>query len=368
VIQVVDRGGDGLLKSALTTSPFKCDDSPVVQMSLEEVRRVVEAAFSKLGVPADIRLEVAAHCVDAEASGVPSHGLLQVPRYVSDVESGEIVADARPRVVSDQGAAVLVSGEWGFGHVGMRFATDIAVERAAIHGVALVGLIASHHNGRLGAFVEYAAARDTALLCMSGGQGRLLPGAAPYSGCEPLFQSNPMAIGFPGSDGAAMAADFATSTFAGGRISLYHQAGKQLPPDAIVAADGSPTTDPGVFVEGKAWHLPFGGHKGYALMVACDLLGSVLTGAWNKSPGAEGGLYRRAGVFLLGVNAGVFKDGETVAGAASDLAAEIRASRPRQGFDRVMVPGDPEAHSRRKAEAEGISIGEELWTTLVALS
>lgn len=336
--------------------------------SAEELVAVVEEALRMVGAPPDVAAEVAAHLVDADAAGHPSHGVAQVVRYVTAVREGEIVPDARPVVLTDRGPAALVSGEWGFGHVATRFATDQAIERSQAHGLALVGLVRAHHNGRLGAFAERAASRDTVLICLSGGQGRGLPAAVPHGGREPMFQSNPVAIGFPGTDGPAMIADFATSVLAGARIQLLHGAGETLPPGTIVGSDGKPVTDPRMFLEGRAWHLPFGGHKGFALMLTAELLGSLLTGAWQESPGPEGGLFRQAGLVMLAVRVDLFADASEVRQAATDLATRVRSSETAEGVDRVRVPGDPETEARKLSSEKGIPVAEGLWAELERLA
>ena len=41
---------------------------------------------------------------------------------------------------------------------------------------------------------------------------------------------------------------------------------------------------------------------------------------------------------------------------------------PAKGFERVLVPGDPEANSRRERATTGIPVPEPTWKELVALA
>jgi LDH2 family malate/lactate/ureidoglycolate dehydrogenase len=114
--------------------------------------------------------------------------------------------------------------------------------------------------------------------------------------------------------------------------------------------------------------MPFGGHKGSAIMLACELFGGVLTGAWGEGIGAEGGPYRRRGVLMLAVRADVFDGLEVVSDRAEQLVGEIRSSTPLEGFDEVSVPGDPELEARRRYVESGIPVPDSVLAQLRRLA
>lgn len=91
-----------------------------------------------------------------------------------------------------------------------------------------------------------------------------------------MFGTNPIAFGWPRPDGPPFVFDFATSMVARGEIELHRRAGKTVPDDWGVDAQGNPTTDPAAILSGAM--RTFGGHKGSALAAMVELLAGPLIG------------------------------------------------------------------------------------------
>lgn len=321
--------------------------------------------FRALGAPEGTADVVASALVDANLAGHDSHGVLRIPSYVSMVRRGIVRPAAQPRVVTARKATALISGEWGFGQVTGIAAIDEAVTRAREFGVAAVGVVRCTHLGRLGAYVERAAAADCAGMVWVGGLGGPT-GAVPYGGSRPAMGTNPVAAGFPVEEDSPVVLDFATTAVAAGKVMLAQAAGKEVPPGSIVDSQGRPTTDPGELFKGGAL-LPFGGHKGYALAVIAELFGQALTGAdqiGDAGSGADG--FRHAGALFCAVHTGAFRPAEEARRVARDTVNRLRAIPPAAGFERVLTPGEPEARARRERAPIGIALPEETWRAVVA--
>ena len=113
----------------------------------------------------------------------------------------------------------------------------------------------------------------------------------------------------------------------------------------------------------------FGGHKGYAFMLADEFLGRVLAGADGHMEGKLGGpLMRRQGVTMIVLRADLFQPMADFAHHAGELKRRVNAVPPAAGFDQVLVPGDLEARAREKRTREGIPIPTEVWKTLTDLA
>ena len=125
-----------------------------VTKSAAELQQLVRQVLEAAGASASNAEIVAQHVVAANLSGVDTHGVWQVPRYVGAIKSGEIVPTASPAVVKETATSGLVTGNWTFGQVAARFAMEVAIGKAAAQGVAVVGLVQSHHTGRLGALPD----------------------------------------------------------------------------------------------------------------------------------------------------------------------------------------------------------------------
>ena len=73
-----------------------------------------------------------------------------------------------------------------------------------------------------------------------------------------------------------MVFDYATSASARGEIQVAAREGHSIPKGWALDKDGNDTTDPVAALEGV--QLPFGGHKGNAIMIMVELLSAGLTG------------------------------------------------------------------------------------------
>ena len=141
--------------------------------------------------------------------------------------------------------------------------------------------------------------------------------------------------------------------------------GETLPPGAIVDAAGNPTTDPQDFFDGGA-HLPFGAHKGYALMMAAEFLGRVFSGSDDYAEEARGGvIMRHQGVTMLFARADLFRDMDAYLGNAAQLVGQVHAAEPAPGFTEVLAPGDLEARTRAQRKRDGIPLHDDVWQSLV---
>ncbi len=320
--------------------------------------------FQAAGAPVDTARTVAAALVEANLKGHDSHGVLRIPQYVERMQRGQIRPTARPVVQAKRGATALVSGEWGFGQLAGIKATDEAVSRAREFGVGAVAAVRCNHLGRVGAYVERAAAGDCAAMVWVGGLGTRP--AVPHGGIRSALGTNPISAGFPVQGEHPVVLDYATTAIAVGKVMVARAAGKPLPPDALIDKNGRPTTDPEEFFKEGAL-LPFGGHKGYSLSVMAELLGQALTGAdQHQDPVNAEEVFRRSGALFLAIHVGAFRPAEDAKGVARHLVTRLRKVPPAPGVECVMTPGEPEARTMRQRNSSGIEIAQATWRSIAA--
>ena len=306
--------------------------------------------------------------VSSNLSGVDTHGVWLLPNYVTRIKDGELVPTARPEIISETPTTALVTGNWTFGHVAAKYSMELAVRKAMEQNVAIIGLVRAHHIGRLGEYAEMAASQKMIAFIFASGYSEETPTAVPYGGRTRVLNTNPLSMGFPSEEEPPVVLDFATTTTAVGRIILAQTTGQQLPPGSILDKDGRPTTDPAAFSAGGSL-LPFGGHKGYALMVAIELLGRVLTGAdAYVEPDRGGPMLAHQGVTLLAFRADLFQPAADFVRQADEFHRRVRAVPPAAGFDEVLVPGDPESRARAARKRDGIPVPDDIWKSLTDLA
>src|SRR5207244_1009702 len=142
--------------------------------------------------------------------------------------------------------------------------------------------------------------------------------------------------------------------------------GKALPPGSMVNSRGEPSTDPEEFyADPPGALLPLGGHKGYALSMFAEVFAGALSGAGCSKRGAN--LVANT-LLACCLDPGRFSGGEFFCHEVGDLVKHVKSSPPMQGFEEILIPGEPEhrAHDRRRQS--GIPIDSETWSRLTALA
>jgi delta1-piperideine-2-carboxylate reductase len=92
------------------------------------------------------------------------------------------------------GVSALVHGGENFGYLVAYKAMELAIARAKMHGVAVIGANStSWYMGMLSYYAEWIAGHDLVSIVAS----NALPWVAPFSGTEGRFGTNPICYGFP---------------------------------------------------------------------------------------------------------------------------------------------------------------------------
>lgn len=294
---------------------------------------------------------VAAHLVEANLVGHDSHGAIRAPKYVDWVAAGELLPNRHASVVIDAGGLLLLDGGFGYGQVIGREAMAMAAERANKHGACVLGLRNAGHLGRIGAWPEQLAAAGLVSVHFvnTSGYGILV---APHGGTERRLSANPIAAGAPGPHGPIVL-DIATSATAEGKIQVARNKGEQLPEGLVLDGHGAPTTDPASFYGPPPGAiLAFGGHKGYGLSVICELLAGSLTGGGASNPANPSAWRLVNNMLTIAVDPAAMGAAEAFGIDVAKLDAWVKSSR---GED-ILLPGEIEARTRAKREAEGIPL------------
>ena len=306
--------------------------------------------------------------VSSDMSGVHTHGVFHLPRYVEEIREGALAPTARPEIVTETPTTALVKGNWTFGFVVAKYAMDVAIRKAAEHNVAVVSFMQAMHIGRLGEYAEMAASKGLVAFVWASGYSEEEPVAVPYGGRVQVLHTNPISMGFPAGDEPAMVLDFATTTVAGSKLRQAQDREQQAPPGSLVDKDGNPSTDPSLF-QGGGGMLPFGGHKGYAIMLANEFMGRVLSGSDDYIEAGRGTpVMSHQGVTLVVFKADLFQPLASFTRRADELEQRMRNVPPAPGFEEVLVPGDLEHRARVAQGRDGIGLPDDIWVSLAELA
>ncbi len=339
----------------------------MILKTAEELHRIVKSMLLAAGAGEEHAEIVAEHLVASELAGVETHGIRPIWLYFKNIREGQLQPAASPEILEETATSALISGGWTFGHVAAKFGMEMAIEKAAKSNIAIVSLVQLHHIGRVGFYGEMAAAAG--MIGITVGAGYCMSGrrAAPYGGRERLLDTNPISIGFPNPsepDQRTMLLDYATTFRAQGALFLANLRGQEVSPDFVIDRDGNPSTDADMLAQGGSM-LPFGKHKGYALMMAVEYMARIFSGSdAHIDPNRGSDMFRHQGVTMIVFKADLFRPMEEYAQSAYEMAQSARAVAPAPGFDEVLMPGDPEANARAKRRKEGIPIADDIWAML----
>ena len=315
------------------------------------LRAFATRALVAAGVDEDEAALEAEVLVDADERGYDAQGLMRLPSYLGWAQKGQLRSPAQIEVRRDSPAALSLDGHDGWGAVVATKAMGMCIERAASSG-ACVGVIANvGHVGRLGYYVERAAAEGMiGVIALSGNPGSAT--MAPWGGREARLSTNPLAIGFPYRGADPVVVDISTTQAARGRVLIAAATGQPIPDTWALDADGNPTTDPNRALPPAGTLAPLGGHKGYALAVAVELLCGALAGEYPPAS---------SGVFVAAIAVDAISDSETYARSVAEVDARMRSSALRPGFSEVLLPGAGSAERKRQATKAGVMMKSEVW-------
>ncbi len=303
---------------------------------------------------------VAEHLVESNLKGHDSHGIGMIPQYVVRVAQGSLVPNQRGRVVSDAGPVLVYDAQRGYGQVTARIATQMGIEKARAHGVAMIGLRDSHHIGRIGTYGEMCADVGFVAFQYVNGTGHP-PRVVPDRGREARLATNPMCIAIPGTARTpAFILDMATTKVAMGKIRVARNKKEKVSLGWILDPAGNPSTDPEVmYANPPGAMLPLAEYKGYGLSLACEILAGVIAGGTSIQPGNEqdGGLVNS--MFMLIVDPERCTDRTWMDSELDQLIDYVTSSAPVDLANPVLIAGDPERASKRERLQNGIPLDDQ---------
>ena len=309
------------------------------------------------GQPDHARL-VSEHLVQANLKGHDSHGIGMVPNYVHALTNDLIDGHTTGECSNDNGAVLTWDGQRGFGRVVGMAALDMGLERVASTGICCVALGNAAHLGRIGKFGERCAEAGYVSMHYVNVVGHD-PIVVAFGGREPRFVTNPFCCAVPRDDGDHVVLDMATTTIAAGKVRVAYMKGEPVPDESLVDAQGRPTNDPAAVWGGGGAMQPFGRHKGYGLMVMCELLGGALGGRLTMQPGnPRPGATMNNMLSIIIDPAAVGSGREAFDDEVSAMLRYITSSEPAAGSAGVLVPGDPERTAAADRSVAGVEIDD----------
>lgn len=324
-------------------------------LSVQDARRLAERSMVALGHTAGEAEMIADHLIDCELRGLSYGGLARALSIAERIQA--TLTPRRPiEVLRETPVSASIDGGDQVGYLVGRQATDMAIEKAGVTGLAAVGAFETWYTGMFSYYLEMVTKAGLAGM-IAGSGGNIV---APHGGTEARFGTNPIAFGFP-SAADPIIWDIGTSTVTLAEVLLQIRLGGQLPEGLAFDGQGQLTTDPMAALGGA--FTVWGGHRGSGLALVVQLLG-MLCGAASAPDGL-----RDCGFFILAVDPGLFTSSEDFPHRVAEYADRVRATRPVDPDRPVRVPFDRSVSERSKRLSAGsIEVADEVHEALVGVA
>lgn len=322
--------------------------------------------FIKIGCSTSDAALAAKVLLSADVRGVDSHGVARLSGYIRLWEAGRINATPQIKIVHETPSTAVVDGDAGLGLVVAPFAMQVAIDKAKTAGTGWVAVRNSNHYGIAGYHAMMALENDMIGMAMTNASALV----APTFSVEKMLGTNPIAVAIPAKEQPPFVADFATTTAANGKLEILQRKNASAPLGWVQDKTGHASSNASELKQGGAL-LPLGSdrehgsHKGYALGSIVDIFSAVLSGAsygpWAPPfpayvPMPDNMPGQGLGHFFGAMRVDAFRPADEFKEHMDNWISRFRKAKPSDGYEKVLIPGDPEREMEAARMKEGIPV------------
>ncbi len=336
------------------------------------IEKFITEVMVKAGIPGDDARIIADVLLQADKSGIDSHGVNRLKSiYLDRIRDGILNPVTNFEIIREGPATAVIDGHDGMGHVVGYKAMKLAIEKALKYGMAMVAVRNSSHFGIAGYYSLMAVKEN--MIGISGTNAR--PSIAPTFGVENMLGTNPLTFGMPSDEPYPFLLDCATSITQRGKIELYAREGKEMPKGWVIDKNGESKTNSREVLDdliaGRAALAPLGGigeetagYKGYGYGTVVEILSSALQqGPFMKMLiGMKEGkkVPISIGHFFIVINISSFTDPDDFKKITGSILRDLRASRKMPGQPRIYTAGEKEYYTWLERKDKGVPFNEPL--------
>ena len=323
-----------------------------IRVSVDEARKIGARALQKIGFSTEDSDIILGQLIDNALCGYPFTSLPRILAIAGDPKTRQ---PRRPiRTVHETPVSAMLDGGNNVGYVAVYKAAEVAIEKAKASRFSVVGMHDSYFSGRNAYYVEKIV--NAGFVTLHTACGR--PYVVPPGGTRPALGTNPICIGFPSSNGPFIL-DMGTAALQWGEVMLHAHIGAPLPDGVGVDRNGLPTRDAKEALLGGV--LPFGGHKGFGLSLAMQMMGLLAGAALPR------GNVQDYGFMFITFAPDLLLPGDQFAEQVSQLIEAIKATPRKAGVDEIRIPSERAFRQRERRRREGIVLEQKVVDALNAL-
>jgi len=336
-----------------------------------QVRSFCQQVFAGYGFDADKSQKITEVLLDADLSGIESHGIQRLIRYHKEITEGLVKVNAVPEIVKETPVSATIEANDTMGQLMGIQAMDLAIEKAKKTGIGMVAVRNSNHYGVAGYYTRRAAQQGLVGICMTNTEAIMVP----TFGAQAMLGTNPIAFSMP-AEPVPFTFDAATTVVPRGKLEVYAKRDGVLKDGWAMDENGNASTDASrvlknIIAKTGGGILPLGGvgeetsgYKGYGFAMLCEICTAILSGGTTsnyiyKTPG-------RANIahFFMAFDHGMFGDKAELEKTLSTYMQELRDSKKAEGQDRIYTHGEKEFYARQQVIDQGVSLNEKTYAEM----
>lgn len=309
--------------------------------------------------------------LEADLSGIESHGIQRMIRYHHEITDGLVKQDAKPEIVKETPISAVIEGHDAMGQLLGVQAMELAIRKARTSGFGMVTVRNSNHYGIAAYYARMAVKEGMIGMSMTNTEAIMVP----TFGKQAMLGTNPIAFAMPAKP-TDFVFDAATTVVPRGKLEVYAKRGDSLPMGWALDETGHDSDETARVLDNIIHKtgggiLPLGGfgektsgYKGYGFAMLCEIATAILSGGTTsnyiyKTPGRSNIAH-----CFIALDYGIFGDKESIEASLSRFMQEIRDSALADGCQRIYLHGEKEAESRARVLREGVLLNEKTYSEL----
>lgn len=338
------------------------------RLDYEKLKNFCIHAFQGYGFNETESERITEVLLDADLSGIESHGVQRLIRYHKEITGGLVTVNAKPEIVKETPVSATIEAHDAMGQLVGIEAMDLAIEKAKKTGIGMVAVRNSNHYGVAGYYTRRAAERGLVGVCMTNTEAIMVP----TFGRQAMLGTNPIAFSMPASP-VPFTFDAATTVVPRGKLEVYAKRDGVIRDGWALDENGNPSTDAArvlgnIIAKSGGGILPLGGageetsgYKGYGFAMLCEIFTAILSSGTTsnyiyKTPGKANICH-----FFMAFDHGIFGDKQEMEAALSKFMQELRESPKAEGCDRIYTHGEKEFYARKTVMEQGVSVNEKTY-------
>ncbi len=303
------------------------------------LRAFATSCLKEAGMPDEHAVQLADLLSNSDLRGVRSHGTRALNGYCRTIRDKKANPTPNIEVLAETDTHVYVDGDGGLGYAPTMLATEMAIVKAKVKGIAVGAACHIGHYGSAGHYVRRAMEEDCTAFSVQAAYPQYYTSNQDKRAAH--YGNPPLCFGLPGQEGPPVVLDVATCILAD------YQRGEEI--EAIEEM------------------IPAAFFKSMGYTAIATLLGGAFVGQGSERAQAiaEQWPAARMGSLVIVMNLGLFAPLADVRHGVDELVRlGMEQMIPLRGYDEVTLPGTPEHRNEEAYGKDGVPIALEDVTRL----